>query len=57
MLVRGRDLEAVQGAGLPFDCEAQGYFEARTGKGAETGRGAEMGFRKVLEVENLRSDQ
>lgn len=57
MLVRGRGLEAVQGAGLPFGCEAPGYFEARTGKGAEMGRGVEMGFRKVLGVENLQSDQ
>lgn len=50
MLVWGWGLEAVQGAGLPFGCEARGYFEARTGKGAETGWGAETGFQKVLGV-------
>lgn len=57
MLERGQGLEDVQGVGLPFGCEAQGYFEVRTGKGAEMGRGAEMGFRMVLGVENLQLDQ
>lgn len=57
MLVRGRGLEDVQGAGLPSGFEARDYSEARTGKGVETGQGVETGFPKVLGVGNLRSDQ
>lgn len=57
MSVRGRGLEAAQGAGLPSGFEARDYSEARTGKGAEMGQGVETGFQKELEVENLRSDQ
>lgn len=56
-LVRGQGLEAAQGAGLLFGCEAQDYFEVRTTKGAETGQGVEMGFQTVPAVENLRLDQ
>lgn len=56
-LVRGWGLEAAQGAGLPFGCEAQDYFEVRTMKRVEMGQGVETGFQKVPAVENLQLDQ